>query len=147
MLPYEPDGDDADLVRDETDDADAIPKGIVTDTGFDWEGDRPPATPWNETLIYEVHVKGFSKRHPGVREDLRGTYAGLASDEAVAHLRSLGSRRWSCCRCTTTPTRCTWSTWGSPTTGGTAPSGSSRPTRCTPPRGATGSRSTSSRGW
>jgi isoamylase len=90
VLPYEPDGEDADLVRDETDDADAIPKAIVIDPAFDWEGDRPPATPWNETLIYEVHVKGFSKRHPGVREDLRGTYAGLASDEAIAHLRSLG---------------------------------------------------------
>ena len=90
VLPYEPDGEDADLVRDETDDVDAIPKAIVVDSGFDWEGDRPPATPWNETLIYEVHVKGFSKRHPGVREDLQGTYAGLASDDAIAHLRSLG---------------------------------------------------------
>jgi glycogen operon protein len=90
VLPYEPDGEDADLVRDETDDADAIPKAIVIDPAFDWEGDRRPATPWNETLIYEVHVKGFSKRHPGVREDLQGTYAGLASDEAIAHLRSLG---------------------------------------------------------
>ncbi|MFN0089536.1 MAG: glycogen debranching protein GlgX [Acidimicrobiales bacterium] len=90
VLPYEPDGDDADLVRDETDDADAIPKGIVVDPAFDWEGDRPPMTPWHQTLIYEVHVKGFTKRHPGVREDLRGTYAGLASDQAVEHLRSLG---------------------------------------------------------
>ena len=82
-LPYEPDGRDADLVLDATDDADAMPKCIVDDPGFDWEGDRPPGTPWHETLIYEVHVKGFTKRHPGVREDLRGTYAGLASDEAV----------------------------------------------------------------
>jgi isoamylase len=90
VLPYEPDGEDADLVRDETDDVDAIPKAIVVDSAFDWEDDRPPATPWNETLIYEVHVKGFSRRHPGVREDLQGTYAGLASDEAIAHLRSLG---------------------------------------------------------
>jgi glycogen operon protein len=90
VLPYEPDGEDADLIRDDTDDADAIPKAIVVDPGFDWEDDRPPSTPWNETLIYEVHVKGFSKQHPGVREDLRGTYAGLASDEAMAHLRSLG---------------------------------------------------------
>jgi glycogen operon protein len=90
VLPYEADGGDADLVRGETDDADAIPKGIVVDPAFNWEDDRPPATPWNETLIYEVHVKGFSKLHPGVREDLRGTYAGLASDEAIAHLRSLG---------------------------------------------------------
>ena len=92
VLPYEPDGSnpDADLVRDETDDADAIPKAIVIDSGFDWEDDRPPAIPWNETLIYEVHVKGFTKRHPDVRDDLRGTYAGLASDEAIAHLKSLG---------------------------------------------------------
>ncbi len=89
-LPYEPDGANADLVLDTTDDADAIPKCIVDDPGFDWEGDRPPGTPWHETLIYEVHVKGFTKLHPGVREDLRGTYAGLASDEAVEHLRSLG---------------------------------------------------------
>jgi isoamylase len=90
VLPYEPDGEDADLVRDETDDADAIPRSIVVDPGFDWEEDRPPATPWHETLIYEVHVKGFTQRHPGVREDLRGTYAGLASEAALGYLRSLG---------------------------------------------------------
>ena len=90
VLPYEPDGPDSDLVRDDTDDADAIPKSIVVDPAFDWEDDRAPHTPWHETLIYEVHVKGFTKRHPGVREDLRGTYAGLASDEAIAHLTSLG---------------------------------------------------------
>ena len=77
-------------MRDDSDDADAIPKAIVIDTAFDWEDDRPPATPWHETLIYEVHVKGFTKLHPHVREDLRGTYAGLASDEAIEHLRSLG---------------------------------------------------------
>ncbi len=91
-LPYEPDpsNPDADLIRDDTDDADAIPKCVVIDPSFDWEGDRPPSIPWNETLIYEVHVKGFTKLHPDVRDDLRGTYAGLASDEALAHLRSLG---------------------------------------------------------
>jgi len=90
VLPYEPGGEDADLVRDEADDARAIPKCLVIDPSFDWEGDRPPGTPWHETLIYEVHVRGFTKRHPSVREDLRGTYAGLASDEAIAHLRELG---------------------------------------------------------
>jgi isoamylase len=91
VLPYEAGiGPDADLVRDETDDADAIPRCIVTRPDFDWEDDRPPNTPWHETLIYEVHVKGFTKRHPAVREDLRGTYAGLAADEAIAHLTSLG---------------------------------------------------------
>ena len=57
---------------------------------FDWEGDRRSRTPWHETVIYETHVRGFTKLHPGVREDLRGTYAGLAADDAIAHLRSLG---------------------------------------------------------
>jgi isoamylase len=90
VLPYDPDDPGADLTRDPTDDADAMPKSVVVDPGFDWEDDQPPATPWHQTLIYEVHVKGFTQRHPGVREDLRGTYAGLASDEAIAHLRSLG---------------------------------------------------------
>jgi 1,4-alpha-glucan branching enzyme len=72
------------------DDAEAIPKCLVIDQGFDWEGVGKPDTPWHETVIYEVHVKGFTKRHPGVREDLRGTYAGLAADDAVAHLQELG---------------------------------------------------------
>ena len=56
--------------------------------GFDWEGDRPLETPWHETVIYELHVKGFTQRHPDVREDLRGTYAGLASDAAIGTSRS-----------------------------------------------------------
>jgi isoamylase len=90
-LPYVPDlSDTADLEPDDEDDAVAIPKSVVVDPSFDWEDDRPPATPWNQTVIYEVHVKGFTKQHPGVREDLRGTYAGLASDEAIAHLVELG---------------------------------------------------------
>ncbi|MGI8421541.1 MAG: alpha-amylase family glycosyl hydrolase, partial [Gaiellaceae bacterium] len=90
-LPYVPDGSaNADLHPDTSDSARAIPKCLVIDERFDWEDDRPPETPWNETVIYEVHVKGFTKLHPGVREDLRGTYAGLASDEAIAHFRSLG---------------------------------------------------------
>jgi glycogen operon protein len=91
VLPYVPTGgDDADLAPDGEDDAQAVPKCVVIDPGFDWEDDRPPATPWHETIIYEVHVKGFTRRHPGVREDLRGTYAGLASEAAIAHLTSLG---------------------------------------------------------
>ena len=71
--------EDADLEPDDEDDADAIPKCVVIDPRFDWEGDRPLRTPWNQTVIYEAHVKGFTKLRPGVREDLRGTYAGLAS--------------------------------------------------------------------
>ena len=62
----------------------------MIDPAFDWEGDRRLDTPWPDTVIYEVHVKGFTKRHPDVREDLRGTYAGLASEPAIAHLQSLG---------------------------------------------------------
>ncbi|HUJ91854.1 MAG TPA: hypothetical protein VLW05_04085, partial [Gaiellaceae bacterium] len=91
VLPYPPSLDeDADLTQDGEDSAPAIPKCLVVDPHFDWEDDRPPATPWHETVIYEVHVKGFTQRHHGVREDLRGTYAGLASEEALAYFRDLG---------------------------------------------------------
>jgi isoamylase len=90
-LPYVPGAaEDADLHMDVEDDARAIPKCVVVDPGFDWENDRPPAHPWNEMSIYEVHVKGFTKRHPDVREDIRGTYAGLASEQALEYLRGLG---------------------------------------------------------
>jgi isoamylase len=91
VFPYVTDGsDDADLRADGQDDAAAIPKCVVVDPAFDWEGDEQPNTPWSSTVIYEVHVKGFTKRLPPLREELRGTYAGLASDEAIDHLRSLG---------------------------------------------------------
>jgi len=92
VLPYVPDpgNDHADLEIDDTDDADAIPKSVVVDESFDWEGDRPPRHPWNETVIYEAHVRGFTRLHPHVPEELRGTYAGLASPQAIEHLASLG---------------------------------------------------------
>jgi isoamylase len=91
VLPYIPDGSpDADLRPDPDDDAEAVPKCVVIDPSFDWEGVGKPATPWPETVIYEVHVKGFSTRDPAVREDLRGTYAALASDRAIDYLTSLG---------------------------------------------------------
>jgi isoamylase len=91
VLPYVPTGEeDADLEPDDEDDADAIPKCVVIDPRFDWEGDRRLHTPWHETVIYETHVKGFTMRREGVREDLRGTYAGLASEDALAHLKQLG---------------------------------------------------------
>jgi isoamylase len=91
-LPYVPDADnpDADLEFDDEDSAPAIPKCLVVDPSFDWEGDVPPARPWSETIIYETHVKGFTRTHPEVREDLQGTYAGLASDASIAHLVDLG---------------------------------------------------------
>ncbi len=90
-LPYTPSLDeDADLVPDDADDAAAIPKCVVVDPHFDWGDDRPPAHPWSETVIYEAHVKGITKLHPAVREDLRGTYAGLASEPALEYFRELG---------------------------------------------------------
>jgi isoamylase len=90
VLPYVPGDEDADLERDDEDDAEAIPKSIVVDAGFDWEGDVRLARPWHETVIYEAHVKGFTKLMQEVPEELRGTYAGLASDRAIAYLRDLG---------------------------------------------------------
>jgi isoamylase len=89
-LPYVPGEEDADLERDDEDDAEAIPKGIVIDEDFDWEGDRPLRTSWHDTVIYEVHVKGFTKRLESVREDLRGTYAGFAAEPSLKYLTSLG---------------------------------------------------------
>jgi isoamylase len=79
-----------DLEPDRADDAAAIPKSVVVDTSFDWEGDAYPRIPWSDTIIYEAHVRGFTKRHPALPDHLRGTYAGMASDEAVGYLASLG---------------------------------------------------------
>jgi glycogen operon protein len=67
----------------------ALKARVVADT-FDWQGDRPPATALADTVIYELHVRGFSKRLPGVPEALQGTYAGLSSDAAIEHLQRLG---------------------------------------------------------
>jgi isoamylase len=90
-LPYMPSmDDDADLHIDDEDDAAAIPKCIVVDPSFNWENDRLPNHPWNEMVIYEVHTKGYTKLHPNVREDLRGTYAGLASEPALEYFQQLG---------------------------------------------------------
>jgi isoamylase len=93
VLPYVPEPeapDEADLEPDDEDDALAIPKSVVIDPSFDWEGDRWPRTPLAESVIYETHVKGFTKRMESVPEGLRGTYAGLASDEAIRYLTDLG---------------------------------------------------------
>jgi len=67
-----------------------VPFGMVVDESYDWEGDTPLKRPLYETIIYELHVKGFTARHPGVPEHLRGTYAGLAHPAAIEHLQKLG---------------------------------------------------------
>ncbi|HET7322242.1 MAG TPA: glycogen debranching protein GlgX [Longimicrobiaceae bacterium] len=81
---------EADLRMDGRDDAAGMPKGVVIDPAFDWGDDRAPGTPWHETVIYEAHVKGLTRLHPGVPEPLRGTYAGLASEPVIQHFRNLG---------------------------------------------------------
>jgi glycogen operon protein len=80
-------GDPAgDLQPDDRDSAPYLPKSVVVDPAFDWEGDRPPLTRWSRTVIYETHVKGFTRRHPEVPPELRG----LAAPAAVRHLTELG---------------------------------------------------------
>ncbi|MBI1347413.1 glycogen debranching protein GlgX [bacterium] len=81
---------DADLSFDTRDSAGAAPLAAVIDPRFRWGRDKPLRTPWHQTLIYELHVKGFTQLSPWVPAALRGTYAGLASPGAIRHLKSLG---------------------------------------------------------
>ncbi|HMC20878.1 MAG TPA: glycogen debranching enzyme, partial [Thermoanaerobaculia bacterium] len=76
--------------KNEIDSAPFMPKSVVANPYFNWGNDRHPRTPWHETVIYEVHVKGFTRRHPQIPENARGTYAGLAHPAAIKHLRTLG---------------------------------------------------------
>ncbi|WP_240137995.1 glycogen debranching protein GlgX [Streptomyces sp. MUM 178J] len=80
----------ADTVRDERDSAPYVPKGVVVHDDDDWSDDRRPKTPWADSVIYELHVRGFTRRCPGIPEPLRGTYAGLAHPAAIGHLTALG---------------------------------------------------------
>lgn len=67
-----------------------VPHSIVTTNYFDWQGDVPPKTPWSETVLYEAHVKGLTKRHPSVPEADRGTYRGVCSTAIIEHLQHIG---------------------------------------------------------
>ena len=80
----------ADLSFDRRNNAAFMPKCKVIDPAFTWYDDRPPRIAWHDTVIYELHVKGFTARHPDVPEALRGTYAGLACAPVIEHLRRLG---------------------------------------------------------
>ncbi len=80
-----------DLTYDERDSAPFMPKSVVVDPNFDWQGEsnrRPVA--WDRTIFYETHVKGFTMKHPAVPEDLRGTYAGLGVKDVIDYVKSLG---------------------------------------------------------
>ncbi len=79
-----------DLSFDRRDNAWAMLKSRVVDPAYSWQDDRPPRTPWADTVIYETHVKGFSMTHPAVPAALRGTYAGLAHAASIEHLQRLG---------------------------------------------------------
>lgn len=79
-----------DLTFDDRDSAAFSPLSAVIDPAFTWGSDRPPRTPWHETIIYEAHVKGFTKLHTKLPEEMRGTYAGLGSEEAIRHIQDLG---------------------------------------------------------
>jgi glycogen operon protein len=80
----------ADLSFDEQDSAPFMPRCVVVDPAFSWGDDLNPQTPWHKTVIYEVHVKGFTALHPEVPPEMRSTFAGLSSPAVIAYLHSLG---------------------------------------------------------
>ena len=90
LFGYEMGHEEEDLSYDDTDSAPYAPLGAVVEETFAWKDDRRPGIPWEDTIIYETHVKGISKQHPDVSPSLRGTYLGLASEPIINHLRKLG---------------------------------------------------------
>jgi len=87
---YEMNSPNQDLSFSETDSSPYVPKSVVIDQDFDWEGDRPPAVPYHKTIIYETHVRGFTILHPEIPKNIRGTYAALAHPVTIRHLKDLG---------------------------------------------------------
>ena len=90
LFAYSPFSSQEDLEADPDNSAGEVPKCVVIDPAFTWEDDRPLRIPWNRTIIYECHVKGMTKLHPDVPENLRGTYLGLCSDPMIEYFQSLG---------------------------------------------------------
>jgi isoamylase len=79
-----------DLSFDERDNAPFIPRCRVVDPAFTWGADRPPRTPWERSIFYEVHARGYTKLHEGVAEELRGTFRGLTEPAVLDHIRQIG---------------------------------------------------------
>ncbi|TVR73942.1 MAG: glycogen debranching enzyme GlgX [Marinilabiliales bacterium] len=90
LFGYEIGHEKGDLSFSKTDSAPYVPKCVVIDDHFDWEGDTLLKIPLNKTVIYELHVKGFTRLHKAIPEELRGTYAGLAHPETISYLQKLG---------------------------------------------------------
>ena len=87
---YRMGGAKADLVPDRTDSARYLPKAVLVDASFDWGNDRAPRTPWSDTVIYELHVKGFTQRFPGLGDTERGSFGALGDPAVIDYLRRLG---------------------------------------------------------
>lgn len=87
---YEAGHDEQDLSFNASDSTVHVPKCIVIDTHFDWEGDKQPKIPFNKTVIYEMHVKGFTQKHPDIPEEIRGTYAAIGHPATIKYLKDLG---------------------------------------------------------
>jgi isoamylase len=90
LFGYELGHPDGDLSFSETDSAPYIPKSVVIDHNFDWEGDTQLGIPYHETVIYETHIKGFTQLHPNIPEEIRGTYAAIAHPVTIQYLKELG---------------------------------------------------------
>ncbi|HEU4551634.1 MAG TPA: glycogen debranching protein GlgX [Chitinophaga sp.] len=90
LFGYEMGHPEEDLSFSTTDSAPYLPKCVVVDEDFDWEGDKPLKTPYNESVIYETHVKGFTKLHPDIPENERGTYKGMSHPAVIKYLQDLG---------------------------------------------------------
>jgi len=87
---YEIGHEDKDLSMSESNSAAFIPKSIVIDNQFDWEDDKSPEIPYHDSIIYEAHVKGFTKLNQEIPENIRGTYAGMAHPNAIKYLKEMG---------------------------------------------------------
>lgn len=87
---YELDHPDADLSYSKSDSAPFVPKSVVIDPHFAWEEDELPRTPYHQSIIYEAHVKGFTKQHPDIPEEIRGTYEALGHPITIQYLKNLG---------------------------------------------------------
>lgn len=90
LFAYEVGHEDQDLSFSDIDSAPFIPKGVVIDHNFDWENDKSPAIPYHQSIIYEMHVKGFTKLHPDIPENIRGKYAAIAHPVTIQYLKELG---------------------------------------------------------
>lgn len=90
LFGYEIGHPEGDQSFSDLDSAPFIPKSVVVDTRFDWEGDKLPRIPYHRSIIYETHVKGFTKMHPAIPEEIRGTYAAIAHPVTIKYLKELG---------------------------------------------------------